>query len=211
MSSKRNIMISAIILALAAPLPLLAKEGFYVGGGIGWRKASNLKPTESEYNSTLASAGLAGADTKYDKKDAGFKILGGYKFATTMSIKPAVELSYVNLGEVEIQTGVGLNGEIELDGVGLSLKMSSTISDAFDLYAKIGGFRWDAEAALTGVSSLTFVDDGISLTGGLGAETYMNDNFSLRTEWEYFSSMGDKNITGEANAHLLSIIGAYHF
>jgi OOP family OmpA-OmpF porin len=174
---------------------------FYAGAGIGQSRSKD------------ACTNLGGSDFDGSCKDkvVGYRLVGGYKFAEFLG----VELSYVDLGEFKISgtaAGAAVDAKTKAKGWQLLAVGTLAIDEEFDLFGKIGVFRWNEDASGT-IDSTAFSksESGNSLTFGLGMKWDITQHFSLRGEWERFQSIGKDNTTGKADVNLLSVTGLWRF
>lgn len=140
--------------------PLLAAEGFYIGGQVGYAKtdisAQNL-------DDLYQSAGLTSASTSVKDDDFSYSLFLGYKFNRYFSI----EAGFQDLGERNVYfSGQTIDYDAYYDlaehvypetGNGYSLSLLGTLplTDEFNLTGKIGYFDWEMD----GVTS-DFVGNG---------------------------------------------------
>lgn len=157
---------------------LASAQAFYVGAGFG-----STDTGEGNAIPYLITSGTV------DGKDSGFKIYGGFEFTPNL----AVEMAYVDLGELTYGGTFGpdpvTNGRLETTGLNVALVGTVPVSPGFSLFAKGGIFAWSAEARdITAGRVFVGRDEGGDLSFGLGAAFYLNENLSLRAEWERFEA-----------------------
>jgi hypothetical protein len=149
--------------------------------------------------------------TSVDDKDTGFKLSVGLRPLDWV----AVEMGYVNFGEVSTNTTVtGLPGAIStrtkltgFDVVGLLFAEVGPV----DLFAKGGLIRWDANLRIS--SPLVFTtnrasDNGTDAVFGAGAQMHFG-SLAGRLEYEYFN-IGDSNGSG-GKPKMISVGVTYTF
>lgn len=139
------------------------------------------------------SFGRSDIDVSGFDRETGFKIFGGFRANENV----AISLAYVDLGEFEEG-----DASIETDGFNLSAIGILPLSENFELFAKLGVFRWDSELKISGLGSADDDDTGFSF--GLGAGYSFFDNFALNAEFQRFDLDGD-------NIDLLSAGLVYSF
>jgi len=163
---KKNVAVSALVLAMGFTGHATAENGPYIGGNFG---SVSVDLCKDAWNLGIPNC---------DDEDNGWKLYGGYAFNRNI----AVEAGYAYLGEMSAG-GFGVNGSVELDGFMASLKGSLPLNESVSLFARVGAIAWDAEGggALSG-----FDDDGTDLTYGVGVEFALTENFGLLGEWERF-------------------------
>lgn len=157
-------------------------EGFYVGAGGG---IANIEIDESDLN--------------FEDDDFGWKIYAGYRFMPYF----AVEGGYADLGEPDDDVlGVRVRAEVEiwsLYAVGIL-----PFSDTWEGFGKVGIAAWDADLNASGLGA-SEGEDGEDLALGLGVNWNLNEQWLLRTEWEYF------DIDDADTVWLWTIGGAFKF
>ena len=139
-------------------------EGFSVGASIG---SSKIEVDDS-------SSGIA-----FDGSDFGWKVFGKYMFNDNWGI----EVGYVDFGNPD-DTILGVDFDIEVDGIDAFFIGSFPATDSVDLFGKAGYVSWDAKISSPGVPSQS--DDGSDLALGVGAAFHTSDKFSILGEWEWF-------------------------
>jgi OOP family OmpA-OmpF porin len=97
----------------------------------------------------------------FDGNDVGYKLFGNYMFNNYLG----VEGGYVDFGAPDAGTVLG-TASIEATGWNLYLVGNLPLGDAFDLFAKAGGIKWDADSFIDGIN--VGGDDGndLALSGG---------------------------------------------
>lgn len=159
---KRLIIAAALGLAFTTTTALA--EGLSVGASVG-----SSKIEANDLSSTI----------DFDGSDFGWKIFGKYMFNDNWGL----EVGYVDFGNPD-DTILGVDIDIEVDGVDAFLIGSFPASDSFDLFGKAGYVSWDAEISAPGAP--TVKDDGSDLALGIGAAFHGSDSFSILGEWEWF-------------------------
>jgi len=217
-------MVAGLVLGGAAPAVHAQGPGFYLGAGYGITSVdtSNMEIAE----------GMVAADPTYDPypsvnadtEDTGWKIYLGYQFNDYF----AVEVEYADLGsyhgsyeatftdpyygEYGFENGT-FHGSA--DGYGVSAVGLLPLNDRFELFGKVGVFKWKAKGGSDwyGTSyydhdtvsvaqygeynfegSESGSDDGTDLMFGAGAKWHINDRFALRAEWERFTKVYDYDV-----------------
>lgn len=169
---RRTLVLGALAVALAVAGPVSAKNGFYLGAGLG---QASLKIDDLELD-------LEAFDYKDDTTS--YKIIAGYRFMGFL----AVEGSYVDFGSFTDGT--------QGDGDPVSLETKLKGFDAFamgmlplgiaDLFVKVGVVSWDADItrAIGEITSFGS-DSGTDMVYGLGAQVRFK-GLAVRGEVEYF-------------------------
>jgi len=214
MKVMRNFAASALLFTL--PLVSYAEDsGFYVGGGVGGSNFSNdlthqiqTAYVDQDYWS-LESAKVT------DHSDTAFKVLGGYRFLSWLS----VELAWVDLGNAEthyrlIRNPNGasfvyadITGEYRLDGVTLAVAGQYNFSDHFGVAARMGVFASRLKYAEHGLKSVQepykFIADDERDTNtliGLGASWRPHANWEIRFDWDRYLNVGTRfDLTATTN------------
>ncbi len=102
------------------------------------------------------------------ESDAGTKFFGGINITSYLGL----EVSYVDLGEYA-------NNTLTQEGVTYEIVGYLPLDNHIDLYGKFGLFDWE-------VSNGSATNKGDDVTYGVGISVRMNDNLSLRGEWQTF-------------------------
>jgi len=129
------------------------------------------------------SLGLSTADDFCNKSescnesDLSWKVFAGYDINSSLSI----EAGYNSLGTISSSTNVSEVSGLELAAVG---KMP--LNNQVGVFGKAGLFKWTADN-----------NDGersaIDIMYGIGADYKINDNVSIRGEWESFNDIETKS------------------
>jgi len=100
----------------------------------------------------------------------------------------------------------GVGGGVEIDGLNLSVTGTFPVTDAFELFAKLGAFRWDADADVSFLGSplLNDSDDGTDVSWGVGARVFTTETFGITAEYQLFDIDGD-------DVDLISIGAVFQF
>jgi OmpA-OmpF porin, OOP family len=140
--------------------------GFYIGAGIG-------------------EATVEIDDLGFDESDTAFKLFGGYRFNPYFGI----ELAYFDGGTAaETSADFLVPIEIESTGVNLSGIVTAPFGENFTLFGKLGYASIDFEGAANVLGQQISLGDETEeeLSFGAGAAYAINENFSLRAEYEAF-------------------------
>ncbi|CAM2765064.1 OmpA family protein [Vibrio mytili] len=154
----------AAVVASGSVLLNTAQAEMYVGGKAGM--------------STLDDACYLNSPCDDDAFAAGVHV--GYNFTDFIALEYGVDY----LGDYEANFKSGPNTANTIDGdlwaMTLAPKFNLHLTDSFNLFAKLGG------AYMMSGSEKDFVG-----TGSLGAEYALNDNWSLRAEYQRYQDMSD--------------------
>lgn len=131
--------------------------------------------------------------------DTAFKIFGGYRINTNF----AIEAFYTDAGEPD-------DGPLSVDvsAFGASVVGILPVGGQFELFGKLGLAAWDADFK---DPSGTFPDDGTDLTYGVGGAWILNQQVSIRAEWEFIDIEADIGGAIDADTDILSIGVQYNF
>lgn len=169
----KKALLGLSIIAILSPATASAENfSSYMGVSVGHTEL-DLNGDGAE---TLNTYGISLDDT-----DVGFKFYGGARVNKYI----ALEIYYVDLGKVTATDG-STTATIQTDGFGISALGILPISNNFELFAKVGTFKWDATLEAPGV---TLGDDDLDETYGIGA-SFLMDQLSIRVEYERYGVDG---------------------
>lgn len=205
----KHLATSALLVAAAcAAAPASAQlafgqmdTGLYLGGNVGWSRASVDQPT--------VPAGFAVTSFDKDENDAGFKAYGGYRFTRNL----ALEGGYARLGKF------GFNGttapaatfanSFKVDGWFVDAVAMIPLQQGFTVLGRVGAYFNELKTSPSATGPLTagpgIKDRDTSLKLGLGAQYDLTPMLAVRAEWEHFRKIGDAATTGQSNINLLSL------
>ncbi|PKF49867.1 OmpA family protein [Enterovibrio nigricans] len=179
---KKAVTSLAIMMALSPFAYAQDDANFYLGARVG--------------SSTLEDACQAGS---CDDQEVGAGLIAGYDFANGFSI----ESTYDYLGNFETYyNSVGAKRSGDLTAFTLAPKLNFGITDATDIYGKIGLAWWDWD-------SNAGSEDDISLLTALGVDHRANDLVNVRLEYQYIPKMDEGYI--DADNHFISAGITFHF
>ena len=142
--------------------------------------------TASSLAASEGYLGLSVGQTDYDLKNAysfdhgdSFAISGGYRFNENF----ALELSYIDLGDGK--DNVDPVWTVEVDGFNLAAVGIIPISKQFELFAKVGMFKWDGKVDEKGTGKIAD-GDGTELSYGAGLAYNLSSQFSIVLEYQVF-------------------------
>lgn len=98
---------------------------------------------------------------------------------------------------------------VEIDGIDIVVTGTYPIADKFGVFAKLGFYFLDANLSDTLAPSQG--TDSSGLTFGFGGSFKIDDNFSLRAEWQLFDEVGERAVTGVSDLEYLSVGVVYAF
>jgi hypothetical protein len=162
------------------------EKGFYLGAAV----------TQARFDDENFSLDDIDNDA-FDDEDNSWKVVGGFRFHENF----AVEGSYIDFGETSAPLLVG-TGPFSAEAKGFSAFLVGMVPvPYFDLYAKAGAARIDAE---TNGLPVNFDDDTTEFAYGAGAQ-WRWQNLAVRAEYEKF----DTDIIGDLD--LISVGATYTF
>lgn len=156
-----RLLITAGILILSSSFALA--EGFYAGAGIG---ITQIEDSED---------GLTFKDSPF-----GWRLLAGYDFNENF----AIEGSYVNSGEAE-DTVEGIDIKAELSAFTFSVVGLLPMNESTKLFGKLGYYDGEEEVTAFGI---TVDDDADGLTAGIGMRYQLQNQFTIRGEFDWFDT-----------------------
>ena len=182
---------------LAAFSTASSAGNFYIGGGLGF---SNSDVKSSDIDNAFSAAGLT-TNSNISDSNIAYQILAGYKASEYFSI----EAAWLTLGDVDSNTeitapGAGnANTSMEIDGFKMGIIAGKDVSSNVNLFATVGVFTWNSDVASSATingssSSVNNNDSGTDIYFGLGAGYQINQQFSLRAEWNRYTLNGDTNV-----------------
>lgn len=132
-----------------------------------------------------ASAGVADADQSFLDNSHSFSVTAGYELHDNF----ALELAYVDLGDMDDNIGAGLS--VNIDGLVFSAVGKVPVTESIDLFAKVGLFAWDARADRDAFGTV-LKDDGADAAFGVGASLDVTDNLGLYAQFQQFDIDDDE-------------------
>ena len=192
-------LIAAVAALMLVPAGSAVAQGdFYVQGAFG---QTDLDYSASDLTSDLSSFGWTIRDPVVDSDEAAWKIMGGF----TINQHAAVEIGYVNLGEVMTQFGATV-APTEIDDIlsdtysihpyqGDGWVLAGVVTwpvdpDKFSVNIKLGAFNWESKTDVRviqgGSGSVSGEDRGTDGMYSFGIEWKLNPSFALTAEWERY-------------------------
>jgi OOP family OmpA-OmpF porin len=185
--------------------------GWYVGTSLGQSKATidNERITNS-----LLGSGFASSTVTNDRRDLGFKVLGGYQ----MNKYLALEGGYFDLGNfgytaTTIPPGT-LTGEAQIRGINLDLVGRLPVTDKFSVFARAGVTRAEARDTFRGTGAVVVNNPNPreranNAKFGVGMEYAFTPALSGRAEIERYRINDAVGNTGDID--LVSVGVVYRF
>jgi len=160
-------------------------------GGFGFGRAESEDFCENVSGNTFGAC---------DDSDNAWKLFAGYQFTPNWGL----EAGYVDLGETIFTSGLNKTTQ-ESSALSLAVVGTAEYTDQFDVFAKVGAFRWDMDTRAT-LADQAENDDGTSLLLGIGAKYHFTDYFGMQAEWEWYQDIGEREkIGGKSDINMLSI------
>jgi OmpA-OmpF porin, OOP family len=183
--ARKGLAILGLASAMAFAGPAFAQDtGFYAG--------ISLSQSSADVDCT--------GTTSCDDEDSAWKILGGYRFSKHF----AVEFGYTDLGEVTGTVGAS-NVAIESTAFELVAVGFLPFADKFSAYGKVGMYRGDTEATVTGPLGGSVSESNTGLTFAVGVQWDFTKNLAARAEWQKYSDVGGDNVGGEGDVDVIGI------
>ena len=194
---KTAIAIAVALAGFATVAQAAPKDNtWYTGAKLGW----------SQFHDTGVNGFENDGPTRKDQLGAG--AFGGYQ------VNPYVgfELGYDWLGRMAYK-GSQDNGAFKAQGVQLTTKLSYPVADDLDVYTRLGGMVWraDAKGNLDG-DSFKAHDTGVSPVFAGGVEWAVTRDIATRLEYQWVNNIGDAaTVAARPDNGLLSLGVSYRF
>jgi len=199
---KTAIAIAVALAGFATVAQAAPKDNtWYAGGKLGW----------SQFHDTgFYGNGFQNNNGPTHSSQLGAGAFGGYQ------VNPYVgfEMGYDWLGRMPYKGSVD-NGAFKAQGVQLAAKLSYPINDDLDIYTRLGGMVWRADAkgnyASTGVTRSEH-DTGVSPLAAVGLEYAITRDIATRLDYQWVSNIGDAQTVGtRPDNGMLSLGVSYRF
>lgn len=186
----RPLLAAVALMPAAVPTAALAQDArWFAGVGIGYLKTDDACPT-------TAAPGAACED-----KDTTWKIFGGYQLNSYFGY----EVGLADLGERPASfSGIG-PATAKLRVFELLLVGTMPVSQELAVYAKAGGFAWDADFTFAPGVGASADANGTDFTFGIGVSYRFTRNAALRLEWQRYRDIGDAGTTGQFDADVFGV------
>jgi len=160
-------------------------DGLYLGVGAGF---SSLKNNDSDVGNFIESGS---DDFNIDDDDNVYKAFVGYEYNRYF----ATEAFYADLGKTRLKGNDGSNTDLDSKAYGLSLVGKLPVTDWFELFAKAGMAKWEANVNghLGNASAQLDDNDGIDPVYGAGAQLNFHPML-IRAEYERYDFDSDYKI-----------------
>ncbi|WP_135075408.1 outer membrane beta-barrel protein [Terasakiella sp. SH-1] len=190
-----------------APLGQGSDSGFYVGGGLAVADFDGRICDESD-------AGCENQNPENEAQDTEMTWQGffGYQYNSYL----AVEAGYRDLGQYMVYEDYPLD-TIDLTMWNADLVGTLPVTERFALLGKAGLVKYSMTRTDMDQSNRRYKDNGYSYSVGLGASYQIDNQFSLRANYDFYPDLG--NITkladglepvGEASVSVLGLNLMYH-
>ncbi|KAB7897683.1 porin OmpA [Rouxiella sp. S1S-2] len=199
---KKTAIALAVALAGFATVAQAAPKDntWYTGGKLGW----------SQYHDTgFANAynGIGNGPTHESQLGAGAFL--GYQANPYLGF----ELGYDWLGRMAYKGSVN-NGAFKAQGVQLAAKLSYPLTDDLDIYTRLGGMVWraDAKGNFGNGNRVSDNDTGVSPLAAVGFEYAVTKNWATRLDYQWVNNIGDAATVGaRPDNATLSVGVSYRF
>ena len=177
---------TALVVAAATMTSSAMAGDTYVSGSVG------LATYDSDAIGALKKYGIT-----VDENATAFKLNAGYSFNDYI----AVEAFYLNAGEYDLTASIGATASFKVSGFGAAGVVSYPVTDAFDIYGKLGFWAWESDSNGNTV-------DGTDPVYGVGASYNFNENVGAFVEYD-MNQTGSDNVDESFN--ILSLGLKYTF
>lgn len=139
-----------------------------------------------------SSGGLTSPDAHGFDKALGFSVLAGYQVNNYFAIQGGgVYLGSFDMGYSWDSDRYTDEDTLSFYGAEASLVGYLPVNKAFALYGKLGILAWESDYKTTYSGhyhdySISTTEDGVDALYGIGAEFFLNPNFSVITEATYY-------------------------
>ncbi|WP_434642667.1 porin OmpA [Klebsiella sp. I138] len=199
---KTAIAIAVALAGFATVAQAAPKDNtWYAGGKLGW----------SQFHDTgFYGNGFQDNNGPTHNSQLGAGAFGGYQVNPYLGF----EMGYDWLGRVAYKGSVD-NGAFKAQGVQLTAKLGYPITDDLDIYTRLGGMVWRADAdgnyGSTGVSRSEH-DTGVSPVFAGGLEWAVTRDIATRLEYQWVNNIGDAGTVGaRPDNGMLSLGVSYRF
>ncbi|MBJ3815293.1 porin OmpA [Shimwellia pseudoproteus] len=199
---KTAIAIAVALAGFATVAQAAPKDNtWYAGGKLGW----------SQYHDTgFYGNGYENNNGSTHESQLGAGAFGGYQVNPYLGF----EMGYDWLGRMAYK-GDQVNGAFKSQGVQLTAKISYPIYDDLDIYTRLGGMVWRADAKNqnreTGDHRSNH-DTGVSPVFAGGVEYAWTPSIATRLEYQWINNIGDAGTVGtRPDNGMLSVGVSYRF
>ncbi|MCK8155239.1 porin OmpA [Erwinia amylovora] len=199
---KKTAIAIAVALAGFATVAQAAPKDdtWYTGGKLGW----------SQYHDTgYYGNGYENNDGPTHESQLGAGAFLGYQANQYLGF----ELGYDWLGRMPNKGDV-TNGTFKAQGIQMAAKLSYPIADDLDVYTRLGGMVWRADATQTNPTygRISNHDTGVSPLAAVGVEYAVTKNWATRLDYQWVNNIGDAGTVGaRPDNSMLSVGVSYRF
>ncbi|WP_058913135.1 porin OmpA [Entomohabitans teleogrylli] len=194
---KKTAIAIAVALAGFATVAQAAPKDdtWYAGAKLGWSQFHDTGFYGNGYNIN---------NNNVDNDQLGAGAYGGYQVNPYLGF----EMGYDWLGRMRYK---GTNsGAFKAQGVQLTAKLGYPITDDLDLYTRLGGMVWRADANGSGGGKNH--DTGVSPVFAGGVEWAITQDIATRLEYQWVNNIGDAGTVGaRPDNGMLSVGVSYRF
>lgn len=213
MKNKHWLASGILLLAVAGKTACAQDAKWYVGAGLGY-STFNV-----HLNHLLGGASPGATGLKEDKRDLGWKVLGGYRFNSNFSLA----FEYARLGKYALSDPAGVLGapggrvDGDISAYSASLAGSLPLTERWSAIGRLGIGRVVAEVGVTsGSRGKYYTEDHAALAPVLaaGMDYKLGPSWSVRGEYAFYGKPRVFHEAGEkVNADIshLSLSVLYSF
>jgi len=200
---KTAIAIAVALAGFATVAQAAPKDNtWYTGAKLGWSQYHDTGFDGNGYDN-----GIGSGPTHENQLGAG--AFAGYQ------VNPYVgfEIGYDWLGRMEYK-GQPENGALKAQGIQLTTKLSYPVTDDLDVYTRLGGMVWRADATAVNAEGVRLKDHdtGVSPLAAGGVEWAVTRDIATRLEYQWTNNIGDRNTVGtRPDNGMLSVGVSYRF
>ena len=232
---KTLILLAASIVALSANSAIAEPGNWYIGAGAGrssypdWVSQADITAFKNDFGADLGIVNFDGTESAESEDTAfSYKAFGGYSVSKTI----AVELSYIDLGEVEANgrssgtffdsANSSVDGDLfatakaSVDAFTLDASLNFPVASFAALFVKGGVYAADTKLESSAGSSFSTEsfnesksDSSTGLHVGIGIDFKLMNAIGLRAEWERLDNVEANG--GESDVDLISASLLYSF
>ncbi len=177
---KNNILIFAILAAIAVPAMADNTGKYYIAGDLGSTTYSNMSP--------FPNPGV-------------LRIAGGYHFSPML----AAEVGYSMFGD-SVLIGTGGSATLSASSFQISAVGSFPVSPAFDFIGKLGLSNNSANIDVGGLSASTS-QSGLLI--GVGAQYHVNSQISIRAQYDNYGKFDNVPPEMEASSISFGVVSNF--
>lgn len=204
--------LSLVALAvLISPYAIAQDTGWYGGLSVGQSRALI---DDTRITSGLLGSGLTATSIDDNKRDTGYKLLGGYQFNRNFSL----EGGYFNLGKfgytaTTVPLGT-LKGELKYQGINLDAVGTLPFTEKFSAFGRVGATYGETKDSFSGTGAVSVSNPSPSKTDtnykyGVGLQYDFTKKIAMRVEAERYR-MNDA-VGNRGDIDLVSVGLIYRF